>query len=83
VAKLREGGLAALRELRDADNEESRAQATAEENLKVLSTIRMSHTVANMLPGRGCKRQLTRSRTCAVSAAGPGRVRAPSGQAAA
>jgi hypothetical protein len=41
VARLREGGLAALRELRDADNEESRAQANAEESLKVLSTLRM------------------------------------------
>ena len=37
MAKLREGGLAALRELRDADNEESRAQANAEQDLKVLS----------------------------------------------
>ena len=41
MAKLREGGLAALRELRNADNEESRAQADAEESLKVLATLRV------------------------------------------
>ena len=40
MAKLREGGLAALRELRAADNEESRAQANAEQNLKVLQSSR-------------------------------------------
>ena len=40
MAKLREGGLAALRELRDADNEESRAQADAEQDLKVPLTSR-------------------------------------------
>lgn len=41
MAKLREGGLAALRELRDADNEESQARANTKEDLKVLSTFRV------------------------------------------